>query len=88
MGVRAVIKLLGRLRDNTGDEREQILDILNFWPVAGDSNHLEDIRRLDREKFDDFYMLANAAWTYAGKPSIDGHDAEAVARDLIFNVCP
>ncbi|KAI2780180.1 hypothetical protein F4815DRAFT_161587 [Daldinia loculata] len=86
MGVRAVIKLLGRLRDSTGDEREQILDILNFRPVAGDSNHLEDIRRLDREKFDDFYMLANAAWTYAGKPSIDGHDAEAVARDLIFNV--
>ncbi|KAI0850312.1 hypothetical protein F5Y00DRAFT_268455 [Daldinia vernicosa] len=86
MGVRAVIKLLGRLRGNTGNEREQILDILNFWPAARDSNQLKDIRRLDREKFDDFYMLANAAWTYAGKPSIDGFDVEAVARDLIFNV--
>ncbi|KAI1803501.1 hypothetical protein F4811DRAFT_553732 [Daldinia bambusicola] len=88
LGVRAVIKLLGLLKDRTDAEREYILDISNFWPAASDDNDLEDIRRLDKEKYDDFHMLGNAAWTYAGKPPFDGFDAETVSGDLMFNVRP
>ncbi|KAI1469275.1 uncharacterized protein F4812DRAFT_470295 [Daldinia caldariorum] len=57
LSVRAVINLLSRLKDSIDIEKEHIIDILKVWPAA--------------KKYDDFHMLANAAWTYVGKPSFD-----------------
>ncbi|KAI2462735.1 hypothetical protein F4781DRAFT_426922 [Annulohypoxylon bovei var. microspora] len=85
VGVRAVIKLLGRLRDGDAAERERILDIQEFRPAA-DDGHMEKLRRHDQQKFDDYNMLAYSAWAYAGKPVFEGLDVAVVSRKLLFNV--
>ncbi|RYP93243.1 hypothetical protein DL770_000618 [Monosporascus sp. CRB-9-2] len=82
-GVRAVIKLLGRLKADPEDER--ILAISKFRP-AGDSAGLEALSRHNRERFDDFQMLALAAYKYTGEPKIAGSDSQALTKRLLSNI--
>ncbi|ORY63337.1 uncharacterized protein BCR38DRAFT_436576 [Pseudomassariella vexata] len=80
-GVRAVVKLLGRLKADPSDE--QLLDILQFRPFAGG---LEALRQQDQKTFDDFEFLASASWNYAGQPKFDNLDSRTVSRAFLFNV--
>ncbi|KAI1088209.1 hypothetical protein F5B19DRAFT_25977 [Rostrohypoxylon terebratum] len=85
VGVRALIKLLGRLGNGSAAERKHILDILEFRPAA-DNQHMEKLRQHDQQKFDDYNMLAHSAWAYAGKQVFEGLDIQVVCRKLMFNL--
>jgi SET and MYND domain-containing protein len=82
--VRAVIKLLGRLKAE-GNKDERLSDILNFRPFAGGQG-LEEFSRQNKKLFDDFSMLGFAAWKYTGEPKLDGVDSQNVAKAFLFNV--
>ncbi|RYO88543.1 hypothetical protein DL764_008709 [Monosporascus ibericus] len=82
-GVRAVIKLLGRLKADPADER--ILAISKFNP-AGDAGGLETLSRHNRERFDEYQILALAAYKYTGEPKIAGSDSQALTKSLLCNI--
>ncbi|KAK6865263.1 SET domain-containing protein [Apiospora arundinis] len=87
--VRAAIKLLGRLKaaDPAGPEHKKILDLLMEFRPAGAGNRLEAFKELDKQKFDDYNMLAWAAWSYCGKPGMYGAvDSRAGATGFVFNL--
>ncbi|KAI2626785.1 hypothetical protein GGR54DRAFT_486177 [Hypoxylon sp. NC1633] len=84
--VRAVVKLLGRLEASSGDEREELLDILKFQPTGGDGTQLNVIRTRNKQKFDDFNFLGYGAWHYAGRPVFDDLDGQTVAKGFLANV--
>lgn len=82
--VRAVIKLLGRLKAE-GNKDGRLEDIWNFRPfVRGEG--LEDFSRQNKKLFDDFSMLGFAAWKYTGEPKLQGADSQATAKAYLFNV--
>ncbi|KAI8628738.1 SET domain-containing protein [Xylariaceae sp. FL1651] len=83
--IRAVIKCLGRLKADTKSELTTVHNILNLRP-SGDPNSLEDFRKQDKKRFDDFQFLGHGAWHYSGEPKIEGVDAQAVSRGLLFNI--
>ncbi|KAI0902018.1 hypothetical protein F4806DRAFT_22987 [Annulohypoxylon nitens] len=85
VSVRALIKLLGRLRNSSAAERRQILDILEFQPAV-DSEHMEKLRQQDQQKFDDFNIFALSAWVCAGGPVFEGLDIQVVCTKLMFNI--
>lgn len=87
-GVRAVIKLLGRLKNDTAGKDEALLDILQFSPAGGDSNGaaLEQIKKDNPQRFEDFSMLAYGAWKYSGEPNIGDMDSEMIAKAFFYNV--
>ena len=84
-GVRATIKLLGRLSASPEDER--VRAILSFKP-AGHPATLESVMREHKERFDDFQLLAYGAYTYAKEANIVGSDFQNTSRGLLFNVRP
>ncbi|KAK7951047.1 set and mynd domain [Apiospora aurea] len=87
--VRAAIKLLGRLKaaDPKGAEHKKLLDLMEFRPAGADTNLLETFKQQDKQKFDDFNMLAWAAWSYCGKPGNYGAvDSRAGATGFVFNI--
>ncbi|KAK8050283.1 SET domain-containing protein [Apiospora phragmitis] len=87
--VRAAVKLLGRLKaaDPAGAEHKKLLDLLMEFRPAAEPDRLEDFKELDKKKFDDFNMLAWAAWTYCGKPGYYGAvDSRAGATAFVFNI--
>lgn len=82
--VRAVLKLLGRLKAE-GNKNDRLGDILNFRPFAGGKG-LDDFSRQNKKLFEDFNMLGFAAWKYTGEPKLEGIDSLAVAKAYLFNV--
>ncbi|KAK8125820.1 uncharacterized protein PG998_001579 [Apiospora kogelbergensis] len=87
--VRAAIKLLGRLKaaDPSGPEHKRMLDLLMEFRPAGTGSRLEAFKDLDKQKFDDYNMLAWAAWSYCGKPGNYGAlDTKAGATAFVFNM--
>lgn len=87
--VRAAIKLLGRLKaaDPSGPEHKKILDLLMQFRPAGTDSRLEAFKEIEKQKFDDFNMLAWAAWSYCDKPGMLGSvDSRAAATAFVFNV--
>lgn len=93
-GVRAVIKLLGRLKADPEGKDELLLSILQFKP-ASDSKALDFIKRKDPQRFEDFNMLGYGAWKYAGEPEFSNpnspgvklsNSGEATAKTFFFNV--
>lgn len=85
-GVRAVIKLLGRLKVASGETKALVDDIMSMKPFDGD-NELGNIAARSKKTFDDYQMLAFAAWTYADKPAtLGGMDAQKISRALMFNI--
>ncbi|RYO84849.1 hypothetical protein DL766_001527 [Monosporascus sp. MC13-8B] len=82
-GVRAVIKLLGRLKADPEDER--ILAISKFRP-AGEAGGLEALSQQNREKFGEFQILALGVYKYTGEPKIAGSDSQALTKSLLFNI--
>ncbi|KAK4495782.1 hypothetical protein PRZ48_013050 [Zasmidium cellare] len=86
-GVRAVIKLLGRLKNDSAGKDELLLDILQFTPAGGDKGEaLERIKKENPQRFEDFSMLAYGAWKYSGEPSIGDMDSEMIAKAFFYNV--
>ncbi|KAF7187935.1 Histone-lysine N-methyltransferase ASHR1 [Pseudocercospora fuligena] len=93
-GVRAVIKLLGRLKADPEGKDELLLSILQFKPAA-DSKSLDFIKQQDPQRFEDFNMLGYGAWKYAGEPEFSNpnspgvkfsNSGEATAKAFFFNV--
>ncbi|KAI5361060.1 putative SET domain, Zinc finger, MYND-type, 4Fe-4S ferredoxin-type, iron-sulfur binding protein [Septoria linicola] len=84
-GVRAVVKLLGRLKADAEGKDELLLDIIQFKP-ASDSKALEDIKHQDSQRFEDFSMLAYGAWKYSGEPKIGDMDSNAISKAFFFNL--
>jgi hypothetical protein len=84
-GVRAVIKLLGRLKADPRGENGKLLDILQFRPFAGGSG-LDEFKTRNPKLFDDLNMLSYAAWKYTGELKLEGQDAQTVAKAALFNV--
>lgn len=87
-GVRAVIKLLGKLKNDAEGKKGQLLDILQFLPAGGGDGGkaLKDMEKSHPQKFEDFGTLAYGAWKYAGEPQIGELDSNAIAKGLFFNV--
>ncbi|CAK3911680.1 SET domain and MYND-type zinc finger 6 [Lecanosticta acicola] len=85
-GVRAVIKLLGRLKNDPKNEDELLVDILQFLPAGGGGAELEQIKRDNPQRVEDFSMLAYGAWKYAGEPKLGDMDSETIAKAFFFNV--
>lgn len=87
-GVRAVIKLLGRIKNDPDGKDELLLDILQFHPAGGDSEGkaLEQIKKDNPKRFEDFSMLAYGAWKYSGEPKIGDMDSEMIAKAFFYNV--
>ncbi|KAK7924412.1 SET domain-containing protein [Apiospora marii] len=87
--VRAAIKLLGRLKaaDPSGPEHKKFLDLLMQFRPAGTDSRLEAFKEIEKQKFDDFNMLAWAAWSYCGKPGMLGSvDSRAASTAFVFNI--
>jgi ferredoxin len=84
-GVRAAIKLLGRLQADPEGKDESLLDILQFKP-ASDGKALEWIHAHQEQKWEDFNMLAYGAWKYCGEPKHEKIDFQSVCRAFFFNV--
>jgi SET and MYND domain-containing protein len=84
-GVRAVVKLLGRLQADPEGKDELLLDIIKFRPAA-DGTALERIKTEDPARFEDFGMLAYGAWKYAGEPQIGDMDSNAISKGFFFNI--
>ncbi|PPJ51185.1 hypothetical protein CBER1_07495 [Cercospora berteroae] len=84
-GVRAVIKLLGRLKADPEGKDELLLDILQFKP-ASDSKALDDVKNLDPGRFEDFSMLAYGAYKYSGEPKVGDMDTNAISKAFFFNI--
>ncbi|SMR49413.1 unnamed protein product [Zymoseptoria tritici ST99CH_3D1] len=82
-GVRAVIKLLGKLKADPENKDARLIDILQFQPVT---TGLEDFSKKAPKRFEDFGMLAYGAWKYAGEPKLGDMDTETIAKGLFFNV--
>ena len=85
-GVRAVIKLLGRLKNDPNSEDQLLIDILQFAPAGGSGVVLEQIKKDNAQRVEDFSMLAYGAWKYALEPKIGDMDSETIAKALFFNV--
>ncbi|KAI0400365.1 SET domain-containing protein [Xylaria palmicola] len=83
--IRAVIKLLNRLKADPAGETARVQEILSLWP-AGDPGGLQKIAAQDKQKYEDFQMLGRAAWHYCGQPKIDGLDSRTVAMGLLSNI--
>ncbi|KAI1495543.1 hypothetical protein F5X99DRAFT_403187 [Biscogniauxia marginata] len=83
--VRAVIKLIGRLQADPEGKNGNLLDILKFRP-AGEPSALEELRKQDQKRFDDFQMLGHAVWKYCGEPKLENMDAQTASRALLINV--
>jgi hypothetical protein len=86
-GVRAAIKLLGRLQADPEGKDEGLLDILQFKPAV-DGKALEWIKAHQEQKWEDFNMLAYGAWKYCGEPKHEKIDFQSVCRAFFFNVSP
>lgn len=84
-GVRAVIKLLGRLKADPEGKDEQLLNILQFQPFA-DPEMLAAMKNVNAQRFEDFEMLAYGGYKYAGEPKIGQMDALTIAKAYFFNV--
>lgn len=84
-GVRAAIKLLGRLQADPDGKDESLLDILQFKPAV-DGKALEWIKMHQEQKWEDFNMLAYGAWKYCGEPKHEKIDFQSVCRAFFFNV--
>jgi ferredoxin len=84
-GVRAAIKLLGRLQADPDGKDESLLDILQFKPAV-DGKALEWIKEHQKQKWEDFNMLAYGAWKYCGEPTHEKIDFQSVCRAFFFNV--
>lgn len=85
-GVRAVMKLLGRLKADPENKDEKLIDILQFQPAGAGGAALEEFKKQDAQRFEDFGMLSYGAWKYAGEPKIGDMDSQAIAKGLFFNV--
>lgn len=86
-GVRAAIKLLGRLKADPEGKDEALLDILQFKPAV-DPKALDWIKLNQEQKWEDFNMLAFGAWKYCGEPDLGKIDSQAVSKAFFFNVSP
>lgn len=84
-GVRAVVKLLGRLKADAEGKDAKLLSILDF-PPSNDDGVVGEFMRLNRARFDDFKTMAYGAWKFAGEPNFTGNDGETVAKRFFFNV--
>jgi SET and MYND domain-containing protein len=84
-GVRAVIKLLGRLKADPRGENANLLEILQFGPFTAGSG-LDDFKQQNPKLFDDLSMLSYGAWKYAGEPKLETQDSQAIAKAFLFNV--
>ncbi|KAF3012590.1 hypothetical protein E8E14_005742 [Neopestalotiopsis sp. 37M] len=82
--VRAVIKLLGRLKAE-GDKDGRTKELLSFFPFAGGQG-LEEFARRDKKLFDDLSMMGFAAWKYVGEPNLPGVDSQNIAKAFVFNI--
>ncbi|KAI1824948.1 SET domain-containing protein [Xylaria intraflava] len=84
-GVRAAVKILGRLKANPDKEITSVREILGLRPAV-DPNGLNKISIQDKKKFDGIKLLADAAWHYSGRPQINGLDAQSSSTGLVFNI--
>lgn len=85
--VRAVIKLLGRLKADPEGKDEALLEILKFRPYTDE----DVIRRfMDREpeKMEEWQTMAYAAWKYAGEPVLGDTNSLPIAKGFFFSVSP
>ncbi|KAH8675535.1 hypothetical protein BX600DRAFT_507765 [Xylariales sp. PMI_506] len=85
VGVRAAVKLLGRLKADGEGKNASLQEILKFKPFAGEGG-FEEFAKKDKKRFDDYNGLSWAAWKYAGEPKFDGGDGKAIARAFVFNI--
>ncbi|KAI1367032.1 hypothetical protein F5Y08DRAFT_102678 [Xylaria arbuscula] len=83
-GVRAAIKILGRLKADPDHAFADARKIMSLWP-AGDPDSLAEISRLNQKKYEDFQVLGHAAWLYSGKPQAEGLDLQTISRKIVSN---
>ncbi|KXJ95113.1 hypothetical protein Micbo1qcDRAFT_192221 [Microdochium bolleyi] len=77
--VRAVIKLLGRLKADPAGSSSKLLELLTFKPFAGGAG-LDDFERNNKDRLNDFNTLSHAAWHYCDKPNFDFATTKSVFR--------
>ncbi|KAI2642724.1 SET domain-containing protein [Xylaria nigripes] len=83
-GVRATAKVLGRLKANPEREMMSVNRALELRPAA-QPNVLGDMAIPDK-KYSALKVLAEAAYHFSGKPTIDGLDAQSTATRLLINI--
>ncbi|KAH7030762.1 uncharacterized protein B0I36DRAFT_348951 [Microdochium trichocladiopsis] len=81
--VRAVIKLLGRLKADPTGSSSKLLELLTFRPFEGGAG-LDEFERNNKARLDDFNTLAHAAWFYSDKPNFDFASGELIAKGFLF----
>ncbi|KAI1328490.1 SET domain-containing protein [Xylariaceae sp. FL0255] len=71
--VRAVVKILGRMKVDRYNETLIVSEMLKFPPV-GDSVVQKAFKEQDEERYKELNMLGNGAWIFAEKPDLGGTD--------------
>lgn len=84
-GVRAVIKLLGRLKSDPEGKDEELLEILKFRPYT-DQDVMERFMQQDPERMEEYQTLAYAGWKYAGEPVLGGTESLPIAKGFYYSV--
>ncbi|GAP87692.1 putative set and mynd domain protein [Rosellinia necatrix] len=83
--VRGVVKILGRLKADPKNEMGRVREILDLWP-AGSPSGMDEIATLDKQKYESFQLLGQAAWHYCGQPKIDTLDPQSIPAGLLSNI--
>lgn len=84
-GVRAVVKLLGRLRADPEGKDEQLLEILKFRPYT-DADVMQSFSQRQPSRREEYETMAYAAWKYAGEPVLGGTESLPIAKGFFFSV--
>lgn len=84
-GVRAVIKLLGRLKVDPEGKDEALLEVLKFRPYT-DEEVMQRFTQQDPEKMQEWQTMGYAGWKYAGEPVLGGAESLPVAKGFFFSV--
>lgn len=84
-GVRAVIKLLGRLKADPEGKDEKLLEILQFKPSL-DGDMMQQFVKDHPKLYEEHETMAYAAWKYAGEPVMGDTESLPIAKAFFFNV--
>lgn len=84
-GVRAVIKLLGRLKADPEGKDEQLLEILKFRPYT-DADVMQRFSQREPKRMEEYETMAYAGWKYAGEPMMGDTESLPIAKGFYFSV--
>ncbi|KAI0162210.1 SET domain-containing protein [Xylariaceae sp. FL1272] len=83
--VRAVIKILGRLKAEYETEIFTVSEIMKFLP-ARDKSFKEEYKKQDEGRYEELYLLGNGAWVFSDKPKIRDLDSRAISFAILITI--